>query len=732
VLTSNYDKERTNANLQETILSPFTISTDTFGKIGAFPVDGSIFAQPLYINAVQIAGKGIYNIVFVVTMHNSVYAINADTPQTTIPLWQVNLGPAVPTSVLNFTDILPEVGILSTPVIDPITQTIYVVTDTLENGVPVFRIHALSLADGHETMNGPAVVAATVPGIGVGSLDNGTLPFDASLELQRPGLTLLKGSVFLSFGSHGDRGNFHGWLIGYDATNLAHQVAALNTSRDGYGASIWQCGRAPAFDAGGNLYVSTGNGDVDGLTSFGESVLKLSGDKLSILDWFTSDQWSLWNDNDLDLGSAGMILIPNTNLLLTGGKSGQLFLLNRDSLGHLGPNNSSSVESIQVNQSGVFDVALWNSNSGPIAYVQEPFGTLQAYQIVDGHWNATKQSETSASTTLFAGIAISADSGTDGTAIVWQTTTDYNTRQLPGALHAYDASDLSHELWNSDMLPADALGRAAKFVAPTVVNGRVYVATQSNQLVTYGLRNNIPPDEGPPQITAVVNAASYLGASVAPGELVTIFGARLGPPDVTNLQFDASGLVATELSGTQIFFDGVSAPVVYTSSNQVSAIVPFGTSGSDILVQTIYLGQISDSFPVAVTPAAPAIFSFDSSGGGAGAILNEDGSSNAEDNPADRGSIIALYATGAGQMDPAGQDGKVTSDAPYPKIFLPVQVFIDNQPAEVIYSGAAPGLLQGIVQINARVPMTASKGDVTITIQVGDAISPNTITLTLR
>src|SRR5437660_286516 len=173
VLTANYDNDRTNANLQETILTQSNVKTGSFGKIGTFPVDGAIFAQSLYASGVQIAGKGTCNVVFVATMRNSVYAINADTPQSTIPLWQVNLGPAVPSSVLNFTDILPEVGILSTPVIDLSLTTMYVVSDTLESGVPVFRIHALSLADGHEMMNGPTAVAATVPGKGAGSRPDG-------------------------------------------------------------------------------------------------------------------------------------------------------------------------------------------------------------------------------------------------------------------------------------------------------------------------------------------------------------------------------------------------------------------------------------------------------------------------------------------------------------------------------------------------------------------------------
>src|SRR5260370_38551 len=164
VLTANYDNARTNSNLSETILNPSSVKADTFGKIGSFPVDGQIYAQPLYATGVRIPGLGTRSVVYTVTMHNSVYAIDADAPASVVPLWQVNLGPSVPSSVLDFTDILPEVGILSTPVIDLGQQVIYVVSDTLEGGVPVFRLHALSLADGQEMFHGPVVIEASVPG----------------------------------------------------------------------------------------------------------------------------------------------------------------------------------------------------------------------------------------------------------------------------------------------------------------------------------------------------------------------------------------------------------------------------------------------------------------------------------------------------------------------------------------------------------------------------------------
>ena len=245
VLTANYDNQRTNSNLKETILNQGNVNSSSFGKLGYFPVDGEIYAQPLYASGIQIAGHGQHNVVYVATMHNSVYAIDADTPASTVPLWHVNFGPSVPSSVLNFTDILPEVGVLSTPVIDLSRQVMYVVSDTLEGRDPAFHLHALSLADGTEMLNGPVAIAATVNGHGAGNTQ-GKLTFDPSIHLQRPGLALVNGRVYLGFGSRADMSNWHGWLMSYDAATL-QQVSIVTTSPDGYGASIWQ-GRPRAGD----------------------------------------------------------------------------------------------------------------------------------------------------------------------------------------------------------------------------------------------------------------------------------------------------------------------------------------------------------------------------------------------------------------------------------------------------------------------------------------------------
>jgi uncharacterized protein (TIGR03437 family) len=732
VLTAGYDNQRTNANLQETILNQQNVNTSTFGKLGYFPVDGEIYGQPLYASGIQITGQGLRNVVYIVTMHNSVYAIDADMPQSTMPLWHVNLGPSVPSWVLNFTDILPEVGILSTPVIDLTRQVIYIVSDTLEGQTPVFRLHALSLADGSEMLNGPVVISAAVPGHGAGT-NQGTLTFDPSIELQRPGLALGNGMVYLGFGSRGDLGNWHGWLMSYDAATLK-QISILTTTADGFGASIWHSGRAPAIDSGGNVYVATGNGDFDGSVNFGESVLKFSGTDLTLLDWYTPNTYADWNENDWDLGSSGVILLPSTNQLVTGGKSGDLFLIKNDSMGHLGPKNSSTVQDIQANQHGTHDTALWNSPSGPIVYVQESGGGLSAFQIVNGQINSTAISEIKPpAPTLFAGLAISRDSNKAGAAIVWYTVANYYVTQQPGTLHALDASDLTHEFWNSDMVPTDVMGRFAKFATPTVANGRVYVQTFSNELVIYGLLSGAPPaTAGPPQVTAITSAANFLSSAIAPGELVAIFGANLGPAVEIGPQVDDTGHLSNKLSHTKVYFDGISAPLLYASENQVGAIVPFGITASSIQVQVQNGSQISPNTPIAVAPAAPGLFSKDGTGGQIGAFINQDGQTNSYSDPAPRGSVITMYATGAGQTDPGGSNGHIGAGTPYPTLVLPVKVFIDNQHAEVLYSGAAPGLVQGVIQVNARVPTGSSSGEVHVVLQVGPYSSPNTATVIVQ
>jgi uncharacterized protein (TIGR03437 family) len=712
VLNANYDQEQTGANLQETALQP-NINWSNFGKVGTFAVDGQVYAQPLYMPGVTIAGK-TYNVVYVVTMHNSVYAFNADTPQVSTPLWHVNLGPIVPNGLYNLSDITPEIGILGTPVIDPAKQILYVVANTLApgaKGIPAFYLHALSLVDGHDVIKAighelvaaPVLVSGNVPGNGVGSTD-GSLPFDAFWQLQRPGLMLSNKTLYVAFGSHADTGNYHGWLMSYDPATLRLK-SIFNSTPNGKQSAIWHSGRAPSFDSKGDVYVATGNGDWDGQANFGESALHLSGADLALKDWYTPAEWSDLNDNDEDLGSAGVIVIPNTNLVLVGGKAGMLHLIQTSSMGHLGPDNSNTVQSVQVNGWGLFSMVLWPQTI-PIVYEFDPdLGTVKAFQIVDNQINSTILSQYKAPVSgPYCGMSLSAN-GTQG-GIVWLATGDTAEEGVPGTLHALDASNLSNELWNSDLAAGnrDTLGRFAKFAVPMVANGRVYVPTFSNTVEVYSVLGSSTPS-GPGIISAVVNTASYLEGPVSPGELVTIFGANLGPVGQISAEVDGQR-IPTTTGGSSVLFDGTAAPVLSTSSDQISTVVPFGAAGTSTQIQVLYQGNVVASAKVPVQAASPALFAQNGSGGGIGAILNQDGTLNSSSNGAAQGSQVSLFATGLGVTTPPSQDGVIAAP-PYPAIDLPVSVTIEGEPAKVVYAGPAAGMVAGMMQIDIIVPANA-------------------------
>jgi uncharacterized protein (TIGR03437 family) len=730
VLNVNYDNHQTGANLQETALTP-GMDWSSFGKVGTLPVDGDVYAQPLYVSGVTIGGAS-YNVLFTVTMNNSVYAFNADAPQTATPLWHVNLGAAVPSGLFNFTDLLPEIGILSTPAIDATNQIIYVVADTLPPGAfstPVFQLHALSLVDGHEVSNSPVDIAASVSGTGAGS-SNGTIAFDGLWQLQRPGLMLANGYLYIAFGSHADTPPYQGWIMEYHASTLK-QLAVFNSAPNGVQAAIWQAGRAPAIDGSGNVIAVTGNGDWDGAANFGESLLHLSGTNLSLLDWYTPQEWSTLNDQDWDLGSSGAILIPGVHYLLTGGKAGMLYLVNYDSLGHLGADNTSTVQGVQVNAFGIFDMALWSdAANGPVVYEYEPGNALKAFQVVNNQLNSTILSQYAPSVpSLYAGVSLSANGSHNG--IVWLVTGNPDAAGDPATLHALDANNLANQLWSSDLNNSrDQLGSFTKFAPPTVANGRVYVPTVSDAVVVYGAIAGTQA-AGTPAIAAVVNSASFLAGAIAPGELITIFGANLGPLSGGSGAVNGN-LVSNSVENTQVVIGGTAAPVLYASPTQINAVVPFGVSGNTTQIQVVYQGQPLASITVPVQTASPAVFSANSSGGGQGAILNQDGSVNSQSNPASPGSVVVLYATGAGVTTPASVDGQLIT-SPYPIPDLPISVTINGDIAKIVYAGAAPGLVAGVVQINVVLP--ANVFDATynqIVVTVGDYSSPSAVTVTAK
>src|SRR5271166_4209426 len=293
VTTQHYDINRTGANLNETILTTSNVSGGQFGKLFTRSVDGHIYAQPLYAPSVAIPNQGTHNVIYVATQHNSVYAFDADFPGQAAPLWQVNLGtsrPAgFPTKYGIESGIQVEIGITSTPVIDPTSMTLYVVAYTQDssNGPYHYKLHALDCTTGAEKFGGPVEIQAKVSGAGDGSV-NGIITFDPKMHMQRPSLLLANGNVYLGFGSFADTDPYHGWVMAYNATTLA-QVAVYNTTPDGGEGAIWMSGQGFPADSSGNLYFMVGNGSTtaeSGGSSYGNAFLKLSGSNLSLLDWF--------------------------------------------------------------------------------------------------------------------------------------------------------------------------------------------------------------------------------------------------------------------------------------------------------------------------------------------------------------------------------------------------------------------------------------------------------------
>jgi uncharacterized protein (TIGR03437 family) len=535
-------------------------------------------------------------------------------------------------------------------------------------------------------------------------------------------------------------------MIGYDSSTL-QQTSVFNTSaNNAAGDSIWQGGRGMAADAAGNIYCATGNGTTDGVASWGESVLRLTtSGGLTAADYFTPAEWNSLNNNDTDLGSTGPVLIPGTNLLYAIGKEGELFLLDQANLGHQAPMNTQVVQSFQAadptltlaEQEGsflVFNTALWDNIDGQLLYMW-PFGqSLRSYKMQNGVFQTTASSANTTATNQlpFSGMTVSAYGSLANTGILWITSASSGTLPASGSLHAFDAVDLAVELWNSDLKgDRDTLGSFTKFANPTVANGKVFTPTASGEIVVYGL---LP---GVPGVASVVNSASYANGAVAPGELVTIFGTSIGPSLAGEVPTGAARFTQfpTSLGGFQVTFGGTPAPLLYASSGQINAVVPFEVSGQSS-VQMEITGPNGAGFNTTLPVAAanPSIFSANASGTGQGAILNNaDLSKNSASNPAARGSVVVLYATGTGVLQPTDIDGVLTPPENLPVIPQPVTVTIGGQSATVLYQGAAPGLVAGVSQINVQVPAGVTPGSaVPVTITVGGVASVNTVTMAVK
>lgn len=644
VLTQHNDISRTGANLNETILNTSNITVSQFGKLFTRTVDGHVYAQTLYVPAVTIPGKGTVNVVYVATMHNSVYAFDADDPDATDPLWHINLGPSAPLPSPDigpnpYYDILVEVGILSTPVIDHNTNTLYTVAFNKDSPSSCtitctynYRLHALDLTSGAEKFGGPVAITGTYPGCG---WDNSgcVLTFNPPRELQRTGLLLSNGIVYFGFASFGDKAPSHGWVFGYDAATL-QRVSIFNATPDGGYGGIWQSGQGLAVDTDGYLYFVTGNGTFNADTGgddYGTSFVKLdpanvTNGRLPVVDWFTPYNQEYLDQHDIDLGSAGPLLIPGTNLVLSGGKEGKLYLLNRSNMGHYngpsGPDNvvqSFQVTSLIHNTGHIHGSPVyWHGPNGPLVYVWGEGDPLKAFSLtVHSPISATFLTTPVATGTteldpyFMPGgfLSISANGSTPGSGIVWAShpMTNANHAISLGVLRAYDASNVGIELWNSTQnLDRDDVGEYAKFNAPTVVNGKVYLATFSHELNVYGL---LAPSVMTQPISQTINAGQPVTVSVkATGQGPLAYQWYRGNSGDTSHPIAGAttrSYLASTLAGNTRFWVRVSN-TVGTIDSQAALITVNQSPGivTQPISQTIISGQ-SVTVSVAATGTAP-------------------------------------------------------------------------------------------------------------------------------
>lgn len=497
LLTSQYDNMRTGANLNEKTLTPANVSPQQFGKLFAFQVDGDVYAQPLYLPDVDVPGKGKHNLLFVATENDSVYAFDADgAPKE--PLWQAKLAhPSADIKPLSESDvacffIAPQIGITSTPVIDVNTGTLYVLARTKESKSALSsyefkqRLHALAITTGAEKFGGPVEIKATIP------RGSSQISFNPRNENPRAALLLANDSIYITWASSCDEGPYYGWVMSYDPRTLA-QKGVFNTSPDKGFSGIWQGDAGPAADKAGNVFVVTGNGEFDGTTAgrdFGDSVLKLGPDSehLTLVDYFTPSNQAQLNARDNDLGSSGPVLLPDQtgehrHLLLTAGKEGKIYVIDRDHMGKFQPGDDPhAVQTIPASRGAFGAMAYWNQN---VFFIGSE-ARLEDFSIEGGQ---LKLKATGNTRFLDSGATptVSANGLKDG--IVWAASSkNWNERAgRPAVLYAYDASDVHRELYTSEQNGArDRAGVALRFVIPTVVNGKVYLGAKS-EVDVYGL-----------------------------------------------------------------------------------------------------------------------------------------------------------------------------------------------------------------------------------------------------
>jgi uncharacterized protein (TIGR03437 family) len=681
VFTYHNDNGRTGQYSGEILLGPSTVSASAFGKRFTYMVDGAVYAQPLYMPRVSIGGT-LHDVLFVATAHDSVYAFDADNPGSGQPLWRVsfldsaNGVTSVPEPDVSCPVISPELGIVGTPAIDAQSGTLYAIAFTKEPGPSyVYRLHALDITSGAERPSSPVAIAPA-----------GFVPL---AHKQRGALLVSGGLVYSAWGSHCDQGTYHGWLVANDEVTL-NQTAVYNTTPNGNGASLWNAGAGPAADQSGNVFVVTANGDFDantGGTEYGDSVLKLSPMSLALSDFFTPFNQSLLDDADLDLGSSGTLLLPDSagssahpHLLVTAGKEGRLYLLDRDNLGGAQAySDVSALASLPVLGQSAFGMAAWFNGSVYIASQQSP---LRAFVVSEAAVSSAAQLE---SADMLGNLGASPSISSNGTAsgVVWL----YGYSGGP-TLRAYDAATLA-ELYNSQNQPWDLPDSYAEFAVPTVANGKVYVGTLDS-VTMYGARIGVAPVIG-----GVANAASYEAQALAPGSLVAIFGTELSMITASA----PSVPLPVSLADVSIQVNGFPAPLLYISPGQINAQLPAELSEGTAQMVVSVAGVPSAAFNIDIQASAPGIFT----ASGTAAAINLDGGVNGPTEPVPVGSAISVFLTGTAPLEANVVDGAAALPGSTANAAANVSATLGGEPAPVLYAGPAPNFV-GLIQVNLTVP----------------------------
>jgi outer membrane protein assembly factor BamB len=609
VLTYHNDNARTGQNLTEMRLTPANVNSSSFGKLFNLVVDGKVDAQPLYVSGLNFPRMGARNVVFIETEHGSAYAFDADTGAK---LWQISTLKAGETTSdsQGCSQVVPEIGITATPVIDLKAGphgTIYIVAMSKDGAGRYYqRLHALDLTTGEEQFGGPVDIHATYPGTGDTST-NGSVVFDPRMHVERAGLLLVNGVVYTSWTSHCDIRPYNGWAIGYDALTLG-QISVFNFAPNGSEASIWNAGAGPASDAAGTLFFGVANGTFDtaldgrGFPSrgnYGNAFVRLqpSASGLQVLDYWTMYNTIAESNRDADLGSGGVMLLPDVqdslgqvrHLGVGAGKDSVIYVFDRDNMGKFNPIDNSNLyqQLTDVIQDSEFAAPAWFNGTLYFGAVND---NLRALPVVAGRVSSTPSSM-SAGRFVYPGTTPSISANGLSNAIVWAA-----ENSDPAVLHAYDATNLNRELYNSNQAPngRDQFGAGNKFITPTIADGKVFVGTQ-NSVGVFGLFEAAGAQRATSTSLTSSTQSAMAGTKITFEMAVTAASAQLMAHYQTVTLFDGEAPIARRalnLKGRAQFATSALKPGTHIMTARYA-----GTGG--------YLPSVSSPLQVVVSAPSP-------------------------------------------------------------------------------------------------------------------------------